>query len=484
MALAQRLDLRQTQALVMTPQLQQAIKLLQLSNLELAQYVEGELEQNPLLERDERATADEAAVSAEAEPAATEESREAAEIWDAEAGSEGGGDQDFGGDPDAWRTRAAGSEGGDLPGIERTVSRSVTLREHLLGQVNVDLADPADRIIATNLVELVDEAGYITADLDRLAERLGCPVERVESTLARMQRFDPAGICARSLAECLANQLRERDRLDPAMQKLIENLPLLASRDVNQLMRLCGVDAEDLAEMVAEIKSLDPKPGLAFDGETAPPVTPDILMRPQPGGGWHIELISETLPRVLVNHRYYAKVSRATKAKDEREYLTERLQSANWLVKSLHQRATTILKVATEIVRQQEGFFLWGVQHLRPLILRDIAEAISMHESTVSRVTTNKYMQTPRGLFELKYFFTSSIPASGGGDAHSAESVRFRIKHLIASETPEDVLSDEKIVEILKEDGVDIARRTVAKYRESLRIPSSVQRRREKAFGI
>jgi RNA polymerase sigma-54 factor len=485
MALAQRLDLRQTQALVMTPQLQQAIKLLQLSNLELAQYVEGELEQNPLLERDEREPAGEAA-SAEPEPPATEESREAAELWEAEAGSEGGGDQDFGGDPDAWRTRGAAADGGggDASGIERAASRGITLREHLLGQVNVDLADPADRIIATNLVELVDEAGYVTADLAQLADRLGCPVERVEATLARMQRFDPPGICARSLAECLAIQLRERDRFDPAMQKLIENLPLLASRDVNQLMRLCGVDAEDLAEMVAEIRSLDPKPGLAFDGEATQPVTPDILLRPQPGGGWHIELNSETLPRVLVNQRYYAKVSRAAKGKSDREYLAERLQSANWLVKSLHQRATTILKVATEIVRQQEGFFLWGVQHLRPLILRDIAEAISMHESTVSRVTTNKYMQTSRGIFELKYFFTSAIPAAGGGDAHSAESVRFRIKNLVEAETLDDVLSDEKIVEILKEDGVDIARRTVAKYRESLRIPSSVQRRREKAFGL
>jgi RNA polymerase sigma-54 factor len=484
MALVQRLDLRQTQALVMTPQLQQAIKLLQLSNLELAQFVEGELEQNPLLERDEREPAGEAAASTEPEPPASDESREAAELWEAEAGSEGGGDQDFGGDPDAWRTRGTAGEGGDLSGVERTASRGLTLREHLLGQVNVDLVDPADRIIATNLVELVDEAGYITFDLVQLAERLGCPVDRVEATLGRMQRFDPPGICARTLAECLAIQLRERDRLDPAMQKLIENLPLLASRDVNQLMRLCGIDAEDLAEMVAEIKSLDPKPGLAFDGEAAQPVTPDILLRPQPGGGWHVELNSETLPRVLVNQRYYAKVSRAAKSKNDREYLAERLQSANWLVKSLHQRATTILKVATEIVRQQEGFFLWGVQHLRPLILRDIAEAISMHESTVSRVTTNKYMQTPRGLFELKYFFTSAIPASGGGDAHSAESVRFRIKHLIDAETLQDVLSDEKIVEILKDDGIDIARRTVAKYRESLRIPSSVQRRREKMFGI
>jgi RNA polymerase sigma-54 factor len=484
MALVQRLDLRQTQALVMTPQLQQAIKLLQLSNLELAQYVEGELEQNPLLERDEREPPGEAAPASEPEAAASEESREAAELWQAEAGSEGAGDQDFGGDPEAWRTRGVAGEGSDLSGVDRAASRGLTLREHLLGQVNVDLVDPADRIIATNLVELVDESGYLAGDLAQLADRLGCPVERVEATLARMQRFDPPGICARNLAECLAIQLRERDRFDPAMQKLIENLPLLASRDVAQLMRICGIDAEDLAEMVAEIKSLDPKPGLAFDGEPAPPVTPDILMRPQAGGGWHVELNSETLPRVLVNQRYYAKVSKAAKGRSDREYLAERLQSANWLVKSLHQRATTILKVATEIVRQQEGFFLWGVQHLRPLILRDIAEAISMHESTVSRVTSNKYMQTPRGIFELKYFFTSAIPAAGGGDAHSAEAVRFRIKNLVEAETVEDVLSDEKIVEILKAEGIDIARRTVAKYRESLRIPSSVQRRREKAFGI
>jgi RNA polymerase sigma-54 factor len=488
MALAQRLDLRQTQALVMTPQLQQAIKLLQLSNLELAQYIESELEQNPLLERDEREPSGEPAHESAAEPEvgdeASEAAIEAAELWQAEAGSEGAGDQDFGGDPEAWRTRGLALDGAETPGIERAVARGITLREHLVGQINIEFHDPADRIIAMNLVELVDEAGYVTGDLVQVAARLGCPVERVEETLARLQRFDPPGVCARNLAECLAIQLRERDRLDPAMQTLLDNLPLLANRDVAQLMRICGVDAEDLAEMIAEIKALDPKPGFAFGSEEAPPITPDILMRPQPGGGWHVELNSETLPRVLVNQRYYAKVSRAAKDRREREYLAERLQSANWLVKSLHQRATTILKVATEIVRQQEGFFLWGVQHLRPLILRDIADAISMHESTVSRVTTNKYMQTPRGIFELKYFFTSAIPAAGGGDAHSAESVRFRIKNLIESETADDVLSDERIVEILKAEGIDIARRTVAKYRESLRIPSSVQRRREKAFGI
>ena len=260
---------------------------------------------------------------------------------------------------------------------------------------------------------------------------------RVEAVLARLQQFDPAGIFARDLTECLALQLRERNRLDPAMQALLDHLPLLAARNIAALMRVCRVDAEDVADMIAEIKSLDPRPGLAFDPPLAQPVVPDILMRAQPEGGWIVELNAETLPRVLVNNRYYAQVSRATRSKAEKDYLTERLQAANWLVKSLHQRATTILKVAAEIVRQQDAFFRHGVPSLRPLILRDIADAIGMHESTVSRVTSNKYMATPRGLYELKYFFTSAIPASGGSGAHSAEAVRHRIRGLIDGEPPD-----------------------------------------------
>jgi RNA polymerase sigma-54 factor len=493
MALSQRLDLRQTQALVMTPQLQQAIKLLQLSNVELTQFIETELEQNPLLERDESDPdrAREEAAEPAAEPPANEAvesaaiAGEAVEMWRAEGGEEGGGDYDLAGDPDSWHSRSSGGDGGgDLPELAQAASGAISLRDHLLAQVSMDLADPADRVIAAHLIDLLDEAGYLVGELGPVAERLGCDVARVEATLKKVQRFDPPGVFARTLAECLAIQLRERDRFDPAMERLIQNLPLLASRDTASLMKLCGVDAEDFAEMIAEIKSLDPKPGLAFDSTMAPLVTPDILMRPQAGGGWIIELNADTLPRVLVNTRYYSRIVKVARDKTEKEYLSERLQSANWLVKSLHQRATTILKVATEIVQQQEAFFLRGVQYLRPLILRDIAAAISMHESTVSRVTTNKYMATPRGIFELKYFFTSSIPAAAGGEAHSAEAVRFRIKSLIDAEVVNDVLSDERIVEILQKDGVDIARRTVAKYRESLRIPSSVQRRREKALGL
>jgi RNA polymerase sigma-54 factor len=274
--------------------------------------------------------------------------------------------------------------------------------------------------------------------------------------------------------------LREKDRLDPAMQALLDHLDLLAKRDLAALRRICGVDGEDMAQMIEEIKALDPKPGLVFEAQISQPITPDVLVKPHPKGGWQVELNADTLPRVLVNQHYYAKVALSATTKQDRDYLAERMQSANWLVRSLHQRATTILKVASEIVRRQDGFLLHGVQHLRPLTLRDIAEVIDMHESTVSRVTANKYMATPRGIYELKYFFTSSIASSEGGDAHSAEAVRFRIKELIDREKPEEVLSDDRIVEILDGEGVGIARRTVAKYREALRIPSSVQRRREK----
>src|SRR5262249_39013183 len=355
---------------------------------------------------------------------------------------------------------------------------------HLLEQIVTDLGDQGDRVVALHLLDLVDEAGYLRSTLEGVAALLGCETARVEAVLARLQQFDPAGVFARDLAECLAVQVRERNRLDPAMQPLIDNLRLRAARNIAGLVRVCRVDIADVADMIAEIKSLDPRPGLAFDPPLAQPVVPDVLMRAQPEGGWIVELNAETLPRVLVNNGYYARVRKATRSKAEQDYLTERLHAANWLVKSLHQRATTILKVAVEIVRHQDAFLRHGVPSLRPLILRDIASAIGMHESTVSRVTSNKYMATPRGVYELKYFFNSAIPASGGNGAHSAEAVRHRIRALIDGEPAESTLSDERIVEILQHEGVDIARRTVAKYREAMRIPSSVRRRREKLLAL
>ena len=471
MGLTQRLDLRQTQALVMTPQLQQAIKLLQFSNLELSQFIEGELETNPLLERDE--TADES----DDAPATAEELSDGAAIL--ATGLEGDGRQDFGGDPAAWQSvKPRNGPTEDFPGLDQTLSRPKSLRDHLMEQLAVDIGDPIERAIGAELIGMVDEAGYVVDDIDELARRLGCPVAAVETVLARLQQFDPPGICARNLKECLAAQLRDRNRLDPAMQALLDHLPLLAVRDAGSLLRLCGVDAEDLAEMVAEIKALDPRPGLAFDTVLANPVVPDVLLRALPDGGWAVELNSETLPRVLVNRRYYAEIKGRTSAKAERDYLAERLQQANWLTKALDQRATTILKVAGEIVRQQDAFFRRGVQCLKPLVLRDIAGEIGMHESTVSRVTANKYIASPRGLFELKYFFTASVAAADGGAALSAESVRFRIKALIESER-DTILSDDRLVVLLHGEGIAIARRTVAKYREAMRIPSSVRRRRD-----
>ena len=298
--------------------------------------------------------------------------------------------------------------------------------------------------------------------------------------LAVLQTFDPPGVCARNLTECLAIQLKERDRFDPAMQALVGHLDLLAKRDLAALRRLCGVSDEDFADMIAEIRNLNPKPGLAFGSTVVQPIVPDVYVRAAPDGTWQVELNSDTLPKVLINQRYYAQVSKTTHNDKDKTYLADCLQTATWLVRALDQRAKTILKVSSEIVRQQDGFFANGVQHLRPLNLKTVADAISMHESTVSRVTANKYMATSRGIFELKYFFTSSIAAADGGEAHSAEAVRHRIRQLIDAESAEDVLSDDTIVEKLREAGIDIARRTVAKYREAMRIPSSVQRRREK----
>ncbi|MGZ5148261.1 MAG: RNA polymerase factor sigma-54, partial [Burkholderiales bacterium] len=353
----------------------------------------------------------------------------------------------------------------------------------LIQQLNLSVSDAADRFIAMYLIDQLDESGYMLISMAEAAEQLGTEPERVENVLKTLQRFDPPGIFARNLKECLRLQLEDRNRHDPAMAAFVDNIELLAARDLRKLRELCGVSSEDLQDMIAEVRALDPKPALRFERVINGTVVPDVIMTAQPDGGWRVELNTETLPRVLVNRSYISEIGRnATKA--DKAFLTERLQSANWLVKALHQRAETILKVATELVKQQDAFFRYGVTHLRPLILRDIAEAIEMHESTVSRVTTNKYMATPRGIFELKYFFTQGLPSAGGGEVHSAEAVRHRIKVLIDSEAATDILSDDRIVDILHADGIEVARRTVAKYRDSLNIPSSVQRRRDKSFAL
>lgn len=496
--LMQKLDMRQGQSLVMTPQLQQAIKLLQLSNVELAEFVEGELERNPLLERDESAEAPESQrAEGEGEPRELElsaPSAAASDSLDADSdmintddsrsdmmGSDAAPAADaVGAGASNWTPSSGGGGGGsdeDYDAIANS-TREISLAEHLHDQLATATGDPIDRMIGAHLIDLADEDGYLRTEIEEVSTRLGLERARVEAVLELTQSFEPAGVMARDLGECLALQLREKDRLDPAMATLLDNLERLAKHDYEVLKELCGVDGEDLQDMILEIRDLTPKPGLAFGGDSARAVEPDVFIRQSPDGGWHVELNSETLPRVLVNNRYYNEIHASARTETEKTFITECGQNASWLIKSLDQRARTILKVASEIVRQQDLFLAHGVAYLRPLNLKTVADAIGMHESTVSRVTSNKFVSTPRGMFELKYFFTSAIPSAGGGEAHSAEAVRYRIKTLISQETADGVLSDDKIVDILRAEGIEIARRTVAKYREALNIPSSVQRRR------
>jgi RNA polymerase sigma-54 factor len=493
---------------VMTPQLMQAIKLLQLSNLDLAAFVEDELERNPLLERatEDGSPVDQDPGGSEPATASASDGEQSSDEWlngdlrsrtEIEQTLDTPLDNVFPEEPAETASRAAqdaaptaytewggGASNDEDYNLEAFVAAEVTLTDHLSEQLAVSLSDPALRMIGRYLIDLVDEAGYLSGDLAAAAERLGTSIAEIESVLAILQTFDPPGICARDLSECLAIQLKEYNRYDPAMAALITRLDLLARRDFAQLKKICGVGDEDLADMIAEVRRLNPKPGLAFGSAIVHPIVPDVFVRPAPDGAWLVELNSDTLPKVLLNQTYYAKVSGRTRRDTEKSYLAECLQNANWLVRALDQRARTILKVANEIVRQQDAFFARGVQHLRPLNLKTVAEAISMHESTVSRVTANKYMATSRGIFELKYFFTSAIAGAHGGEAHSAEAVRHRIRQLIDAEGVSDILSDDTIVDKLRDAGIDIARRTVAKYREAMRIPSSVQRRREKQTAV
>ena len=512
MALSPKLEMRQGQQLVMTPQLQQAIRLLQYSNIELAAFVETELERNPLLEHDSAEDGNDPLPerAADAEDGAEPDALASLEFGGSTAAAEDSIDSDAGAlYPDAtpteiangempvsmaegpqssgWETliqRNGSSDGDGGNSLEDQLSEAASLKDHLTTQAGIALPDRVDHLIALLIIEMVDEAGYIDGDLGDLAEKLGADEPRVTRVLGVLQGFEPTGVCARSLAECLKLQLIERDRFDPIMQRLIDNLALLGQHNIPALRRAVGVDTEELGEMIEELRALEPKPGLRFGRVMSQPVVPDVFVRPARDGGWHVELNTDTLPRVLVNRSYYSLVSSTARTEQDKGYLLDCLQSANWLVKSLDQRARTILKVAEEIVRQQDAFLTYGVQHLRPINLKTVADKIKMHESTVSRVTSNKYVATPRGIYELKYFFTSAIQAADGdNEAHSSEAVRHRIKQLIDVESPKAILSDDKIVEKLKEQGIDIARRTVAKYREGMRILSSVQRRREKSMA-
>ncbi len=493
MALSPRLEVRQGLGLTLTPQLMQSIRLLQLSHLELNAFVEAELLRNPLLEREDGEPGEEPAELPErpTELNSAEDTVDFSERIQSADSIANGLDtevenvfpeqaaQDRLDDLPQWNDRAgSGEEAADL---DQFVAARPSLAEHLGEQVALLVSDPAERLIAQFLIDGLNEAGYLAIELEAVAEQLGAPLESVEAVLAKVQGCEPVGLFARDVRECLALQLRERDRLDPMMARLLDHLHLIAEHDMAGLARAVGCDREDLLDMLGELRQLDPKPGRAFERGPVEAVVPDVFVRPAPLGGWQIELNSEVLPRVLVNRQYYASVTRKTRDAAEKTFLTDCLATANWLAKSLDQRAQTILKVAAEIVKQQDEFLVHGITHLRPMTLKTVADAIEMHESTVSRVTSNKYVMTPRGLFEMKYFFTTALGSSTGEGDHSAEAVRHRIKQIIDAETPADILSDDTIAEMLqKERGIEVARRTVAKYREGMNIPSSVIRRRQK----
>ena len=496
--LSQRLDLKLGQNLVMTPQLQQAIKMLQMSNQELTDYVLSEVEQNPLLERADPETgmplddgeggnsgeeASDHDTSTRERDTEREENRDSADHSESETYSSGALDTDY---DNVWSgsdVSSGGSHHGDGDEnnwLEQTVSEQATLRDHLLEQIQLDVTEPQARLIALLLLENLDEAGYCKADLGAIAGQLGIEEGRILAVLKRLQSFDPPGIFARNLSECLAIQLYDKGLLTDEMEILIENLPLLADKSFGQLEKLCGISREELGTMMQAIKQCNPKPAFGFDVTYAATVIPDIIVKKTGLGTWQVELNQETLPKVLVNERYFTRIKEGTANKKELEYLADRYNSAHWLVKALHQRATTILKVGTAIVEAQENFFNFGLDFLKPMTLKDIAAVIQMHESTVSRVTTGKYMATPKGVFELKYFFSTALGSTDGGMSHAATSVKNRIKDMIDAEDPKKVLSDDQIVTLLKADGIDIARRTVAKYREAMHIGSSTERRRMK----
>ena len=511
MALGPRLDLRQSQSLVMTPQLQQAIKLLALSNLEIESFIGEALEANPLLDigaedagQGQRAS-DQAAPAEQADTRRTSldsspvdqligEGRAAddrpldnsAELRDADKETGDGGmasspdmGQDFGGG--SGQGSGSGQGEGDL--AQDYGEAAITLSAHLHGQIGASSHDAALVFVARALIDQLDDAGYLGTPLLDLAINLDVPLAQVEAALTLVQSLDPTGIGARNLGECIALQAREADRYDPPMARLLDNLDLLARGELPRLKRMCGVDDEDFAGMLAELRGYDPKPGRRFDRDDSPAVTPDILLDPALDGGWTMAINQASLPRLIVNRGYYLELKGSCADKGSRAWLSEKLTDANWLIKALDQRQKTILKVAEEVVRHQDGFFRHGVSQLRPLTLRAVAEAVGLHESTVSRVTANKYIQCPRGTFELKYLFTSGVASADGAGTASAEAVKAAIRQLIEAESADAILSDDTLVDLLNAKGFDLARRTVAKYREAIGLGSSVQRRREKKLA-
>lgn len=493
-----RMDLRAAQSMVMTPQLSQAIALLQMTNLELSAYVEEQLAQNPFLEKTggDATPANESAPDPdhlthqpnavrEAYDAAPEDKSAASEPVAHDGVYDEPQDAGYDYDSDSYAGTGAGGRSDfddDERAFDATLANSVSLRDHLLDQVAMSFSDPRDQALGGWLVDFLDESGYLRQNATGLAANLKVDEVRLTGVLDTLKTFDPTGVFAHDLAECLALQLKDSGDWDDAYEKLLAHLDVLAGHDLKKLCSLCGVDMQDLKERIAHVKTLNPKPASAFDHLIVQTAIPDVLMAPIPksqGGGWRVELNHDTLPKVLINNSYVAEVESAGGGRETKSYVSQQLANANWLIRAMDQRAQSVLAIASAIVEAQQGFFLYGIEFLKTMTLKDIAEEVGVHESTVSRIVNGKFMVTPRGLFELKFFFSSGVTNTDGQDV-AAEAVKAKIKTLIENENPKDILSDDTLAERLQKDGVNVARRTVAKYREAMGFGSSVQRRRQK----
>ncbi|EFO0925733.1 RNA polymerase factor sigma-54 [Escherichia coli O157] len=472
----QGLQLRLSQQLAMTPQLQQAIRLLQLSTLELQQELQQALESNPLLEQidtheeiDTRETQD----SEKLDTADALEQKEMPEelpldaSWDTiyTAGTPSGTSGDYIDD--------------ELPVYQGETTQ--TLQDYLMWQVELTPFSDTDRAIATSIVDAVDDTGYLTVPLEDILESMGdeeIDIDEVEAVLKRIQRFDPVGVAAKDLRDCLLIQLSQFDKTTPWLEEarliISDHLDLLANHDFRTLMRVTRLKEDVLKEAVNLIQSLDPRPGQSIQTGEPEYVIPDVLVRKH-NGHWTVELNSDSIPRLQINQHYASMCNNARNDGDS-QFIRSNLQDAKWLIKSLESRNDTLLRVSRCIVEQQQAFFEQGEEYMKPMVLADIAQAVEMHESTISRVTTQKYLHSPRGIFELKYFFSSHVNTEGGGEA-SSTAIRALVKKLIAAENPAKPLSDSKLTSLLSEQGIMVARRTVAKYRESLSIPPSNQRK-------
>jgi RNA polymerase sigma-54 factor len=488
----QSLDLKLGQHLTITPQLQQAIRLLQLSTVELQQEIQEALETNPLLEENEEAESraeangeDEAPAESDAASADNDNAEPADLNMEQTSLSESGSD----GAADDWSDESyesaptSASRNGERPDIDARNSRPQTLRDHLLWQMQMTPLSETDRRIAESLIDAINEDGYLTCKLEEiqqiLAPALDVELDEVEAVLHQLQNFDPIGVGARDLSECLMLQLKALDPATPLLKEALalatpENLSVLATRDYNQLRRNLKMTAEALQQVVQLIQRLNPRPGGTVQSSAANYVAPDVIVS-KVKGVWRAELNHDVVPCLRINRLYEGMIHRGDSSAQNR-YLQDQLQQARWFIKSLNSRNDTLLKVARTIVDRQRAFFDHGPEAMKPLVLHDIAETVGMHESTISRVTTNKYMLTPRGIFELKYFFSSHVATADGG-ACSATAIREMIKKLVESEPPNKPISDSKIAEILAAQGIPVARRTVAKYRESISIPPSNQRK-------